>query len=191
MHAADPEMLAHCIAIAVAHDDFDSRALIEIGEKVGFGAVTDHVHFGGNDWLAHPLLFFLVHHAIGTKAKVALLDRVRHASTVNICFAPVVLFIQDGKQEEVGPFIDMGFDDVVCLPEDSLVLSRRLATQFSREHLYVETRTYLGPDRRRMEAPGHTRPDRTGTHDHAQLSVLRTPEHGVQILRRQIVHGHG
>ena len=184
---ADPHVLGHCVAIAVAHDDFDSEALIDIGQKVGFGAVTDFSHFAGNDWHAHPLLFFLVHYGIGTAAKLALLDKVRHASSVNICFAPVVLFLQDGLGEQVLEYVGMGFDDVIILPEDSLVLGTRLATQIGQEHLYVETRTYIGPDRRRMEPKGHTHPERTGQHDYTSLTVLRSPEQGVQILRRQIV----
>lgn len=188
MHAADPLVLAHCAAIAVARDDFDSEALISIGQKVGFGAVADFSHFTHNDWQAHPLLFFMVHYGIGLTAKRALLDRVRHASSVNICFAPIVLFMQDGPGEEVIKYIEMGFDDVICLPEDGHVLSARLATQIGREHLYVETRTYLGPDRRRLEPPGHTHPERTGDHEYARLTLLRNPEEGVQVLRRQVVH---
>ena len=186
-HIADPHLLAHCVAIAVAHDDFDSEALISIGRKVGFGAVADFSHFSGNDWHAHPLLYFLVHYGIGSAAKRALLDKVRHASSVNICFAPVVLFLQGGPAEEALEYIEMGFDDVIRLPEDSHVLSARLATQIGQEHVYIETHSYLGPDRRRMEPPGQSHPGRTGKHDYTNLTLLRSPELGVQILRRQTV----
>lgn len=188
MHAADPLVLAHCAAIAVARDDFDSEALISIGRKVGFGAVADFSHFAGNDWHAHPLLFFLVHYGIGIEAKRALLNKVRRASSVNICFAPVVLFMQDGPGEEAIKYVEMGFDDVICLPEDGHILSARLATQIGREHLYVETRTYLGPDRRRLEPAGHTHPERSGDQEYARLTLMRSPEGGVQVLRRQVVH---
>jgi len=186
MHA-DPLVLAHCAAIALAHDEFDSEALIDIGRKVGFGAVADFSHFAHNDWHAHPLLYFLVHHGIGVAAKRALLDKVRHASSVNICFAPVVLFLQNAAEDEMLHYVEMGFDDVISLPEDSLVLSMRLARQIGHEHHYIETRTYLGPDRRRMEPAGHIHPERTGEHDYTSLTLLRSPETGVHILRRQLV----
>ena len=78
-------------------------------------------------------------------------------------------------------------DDIIRLPEDSHVLSARLATQIGQEHVYIETHSYLGPDRRRMEPPGQSHPGRTGKHDYTNLTLLRSPELGVQILRRQTV----
>ena len=129
----------------------------------------------------------LVHFAIGMEAKRQLLERVRHAGSVNICFAPVVLFLQDGPGDVMLEYIEMGFDDVICLPENSRIVGARLAAQIGQEHTYVETRRYLGPDRRRMELPSHSRPERTDDHDYTNLTVLRTPEMGVQILRRQLI----
>ncbi len=186
-HEADPSVLAHCAAIVVAHDEADTAALINLGEKVGFGMVTSSAQFSGNDWHIHRILYFLVHYGIGTEAKRQLLDRVRHAGSVNICFAPIVLFLQDGPGDEMLEYIEMGFDDVICLPENSHIVSTRLATQIGQEHTYIETRTYLGPDRRRMELPDHMHPGRTGDHDYTNLTLLRTPEMGVQILRRQLI----
>ena len=185
-HEADPGILAHCAAIVVAHDAHDTAALTTLGQKVGFGAVSGSAQFTGNDWHAHRVLFFLVHYGIGLDAKRQLLDKVRHANSINICFAPVVLFLQDGPVDEMLEYIDMGFDDVICLPENSHILSTRLSTQIGREHLYIETRSYLGPDRRRMELAGQSHPERTGGFEHTKLTVLRTPELGVQILRRQL-----
>jgi hypothetical protein len=186
-HESDPGILAHCAAIVVAHDEADTAALISLGEKVGFGMVTGSAQFTGNDWHIHRIVFFLVHFAIGMEAKRQLLNRVRHANSVNICFAPVILFLQDGPGEEMLEYIEMGFDDVICLPENSHVVSTRLATQLEQEHTYIETRTYLGPDRQRMDLPDHIHPGRTDDHDYTNLVVLRTPEMGVQILRRQLI----
>ncbi|KRA42588.1 hypothetical protein ASD80_09100 [Devosia sp. Root635] len=186
-HEADPGVLAHCAAIVVAHDEPDTAALISLGEKVGFGVVSGSADFAGNDWHIHRILFFLVHYGIGMDAKRQLLDRVRHAGSVNICFAPVVLFLQDGPGDEMLEYIEMGFDDVICLPENSHIVSTRLASQIGQEQTYIETRRYLGPDRRRMELPGHSHPERTGDQDHTNLTLLRTPEMGVQILRRQLI----
>lgn len=186
-HAGDPNILVHCAAIAVARDDFDSAALIDIGEKVGFGAVADSACYGDSEWNAFPLLFFLVHHGIGAVAKRALLTKVRGASSVNICFAPIILFLQDGPASTTLDHIEMGFDDVITLPEDSRVLSARLATQIGQEQIYIETRNYLGPDRRRMEPSGQTHPGRMGQEDYTKLTLLRSPELGVHVLRRQLV----
>lgn len=186
MQVDDRFVMAHCIAIAVARDEFDTRALMEIGHKVGFGAVVDFTHFA-NDWHAHPLVFFLVHYGIGVAVKQALLDKVRRASSVNICFAPVVLFLQEGQGDKPLEYIEMGFDDVICLPADSAALSAQLARQIGQEHRYIETRTYLGPDRRRLEPAGYSHPLRTGKYDYTNLIVHRSPQHGVEIRRREPV----
>lgn len=176
-HEPDPGVLARCAAMVIAHDEQDAAALVSLGEKLGFGLVSGSSQFSGNDWHIHHVLFFLVHYGLGMEAKRQLLDRVRHAGSVNICFAPVVLFLQDGSGDEMLEYVSMGFDDVICLPEDSLVLSTRLALQIAQEHVYVETRSYLGPD---------SDPVRTRDHEHTKLTVLRTPEVGVQILRRKL-----
>ena len=182
---ADETGLAACTAIVVAHDDQDGASLVALAKRVGFGSVSsfaDQQAEGGS----HHLVFFLVHYGIGTSAKQALLAKVRSSPSISVSFAPVILFIPDGPGAETLSYIEMGFDDVICLPENSHVLASRLAGQIGKEHLYIETRTYLGPDRRRMELPGHTHPGRTGEFDHTKLWILRSPHEGVQVLRRQL-----
>jgi len=179
--------LAACEAIAVARSEPDCEALMVLARRVGFGAVhgfTDPREASAVQ--AHRLLFFLVHFALTPEAKAQFLRQVRSAATINLCFAPVVVFLPDGPGDRVIEHIRMGFDDVICLPENSRVLAARLAAQIGQEQLYIETRTYLGPDRRRMELADHTHPARTGDTEHTRLTILRTPEHGVQVLRRQV-----
>lgn len=185
---AVPNLLTNCAAMVVAHDRAGSATLISMGHKVGFGAVGDSSNFV-NDWNVHKLLFVLVHYDLGNDAKQQLLDSIRHAGSTDVSFAPVILFLPDGPFDEILQYIEMGFDDVICLPEKSHVLATRLGKQVGQEHTYIETRTYLGPDRRRMELSGHNPAahTRTGDRDHTNLTVLRSPDQGVQILRRQLV----
>ncbi|ODT78414.1 MAG: hypothetical protein ABS76_23775 [Pelagibacterium sp. SCN 64-44] len=179
--------LAKCSAIALARNEPDCEALMTLARKVGFGSVhgfTDPQQAGAVP--SHNLLFFLVHFALPEDAKKRFLEQLRSAATINVCFAPVAVFLPDGPGDRVIEHIEMGFDDVICLPENSRVLAARLAAQVGRELLYIETHSYLGPDRRRMELPGQVHPARTGDTEHTRLTILRTPEHGVQILRRQV-----
>lgn len=178
-------LLDTCAAIVVAHDEHDSAALVALGERVGFGSVTPFSESQTDD-PAHKVPFFLVHYGLGNAAKKLLLSRLRSAPTNNVRFAPVILFIPDGPSEEILFYIGMGFDDVICLPENSHILASRLATQLGQEHVFIETRTYLGPDRRRMELPGHTHPDRVGDYEHTKLTIVRKPGIGVEIARRQL-----
>lgn len=179
--------LAACSAIALARSEPDCEALMALARKVGFGSVHGFTDADkASDVPSHKLLFFLLHFALAPETKKQFLRQVRGAASVNLCFAPVVMFLPDGPGDRVLEHIEMGFDDVICLPENSRILAARLSAQIGQEQLYIETRTYLGPDRRRMELPDHTHPARTGDTEHTRLTILRTPEHGAQVLRRQV-----
>lgn len=185
-HAPDSDLLADCAAIVVAHDKHDCAALLSLGAKVGFGSVTTYADAEAAGKSAHRLLFFLVHFGIGLAAKKQLLAELRGSPFDNIRFAPVVVFVPDGPGDDMLLHIEMGFDDVICLPENSHVLSSRLSGQIGQEHLFIETESYLGPDRRRMELPGQSHPGRTGGFEHTRLTILRTAEAGVRVVRRQL-----
>lgn len=183
---AETGLLSACAAVVVAHNERDSATLVALGGRVGFASVTPFSQVTLADDPAHHMPFFLVHYGLGNAAKKLLLSRLRSAPSNNVRFAPVVLFIPDGPSEEILFYIGMGFDDVICLPENSHILASRLSTQIGQEHMFIETRTYLGPDRRRMELPGQTHPDRTGDFEHTKLTIIRKPGIGVQVVRRQL-----
>ena len=184
--SAETGLLRGCAAIVVAHDEREGASLLALAERVGFGSVTtlsEAPHGADPD---HSLTFFLMHYGLGNAAKKLLLSRLRGTPSDNVRFAPIVLFLPDGPSEEILFYIGMGFDDVICLPENSHIVASRLATQIGQEHLYIETRTYLGPDRRRMELPGDTHPDREGDYEHTKLTIVRRPGVGVKVVRRQL-----
>lgn len=185
--AGDPDVLAHCAAIVLAKDERDCAALMRLAEKLRFGAVVAHSPALGHDRFDHRLVFFLVHFDFEPEAKKKLLFDLRHAGSVSLCFAPVVLFLRAGSPEEIQAHIEMGFDDVISVPQDGRAMATRLAAQIGQEHLYIETRNYLGPDRHRRDQPGRSQVQRKQGEKHARLTILRTPEAGVHIVRRQTV----
>lgn len=189
MHAqaGDPDVLAHCVAIVLAKDERDCAALMRLAEKLRFGAVVAHSPILGHDRFDHRLVYYLVHFDYADEDKRKLLFDLRHAGSVSLCFAPVVLFLRDGSAEDIQAHIEMGFDEVISVPEDGRTMATRLAAQIGHEHLYIETRNYLGPDRHRRDKPGHGQVHRKQGEKHARLTILRTPEAGVHIVRRQTV----
>lgn len=184
--SAETGLLGGCDAIVVAHDEHEGASLLALAERVGFGSVTTLSEAPHGASADHALTFFLMHYGLGNAAKKLLLSRLRSMPSDNVRYAPVVLFIPDGPSEEILFYIGMGFDDVICLPENSHIVASRLATQIGQEHLYIETRTYLGPDRRRMELPGDTHPEREGDYEHTKLTIVRKPGAGVKVIRRQL-----
>lgn len=188
MHAPDPTVLAHCVAIVLAKDERDGAALMRLAEKLRFGAVVAHSPALGHDRFDHRLIFYLVHFDYDVEGMQKLLYDLRHGGSVSVSFAPVVLFLRQGSAEDIQHHVEMGFDEVISVPEEGRVIATKLAAQIGQEHLYIETRNYLGPDRHRLDSPGHKRKP---MEEHAQLTILRTPETGVHIVRRQVVaKGH-
>lgn len=179
-------MLAHCVAIVHARDEANAIALMRLAEKLRFGAIVAASPKLGHERFDHRLVFCLVHFDIDAEARKKLVFDLRHAASVSLAYAPIVLFLRDATPEEITDNIELGFDDVISVPEDSIVVGGRLATQIGQHHLYVETRHYLGPDRHRLDKPG-VGARRKPEEEHAQLTILRTPEGGVQIIRRQVV----
>lgn len=188
MHAADPSVLAHCVAIVLARDERDGAALMRLAEQLRFGAILAHGATPPPSQFHHRLVFYLVHFDYDLAGKQKLLFDLRHAPSVSLSFAPVVLFLRQAADDEVLHNIELGFDDVITVPEDALVIGRRLAAQIGQEHLYIETRHYLGPDRHRLDHAAQRRPVRQALEEHAQLTIMRRPETGVHIVRRQVVH---
>ena len=90
MHASDPSILAHCVAIVLARDERDGAALMRLAEKLRFGAIVAHSPALGHERFAHRLVFYLVHFDFEPEAMDKLLFDLRHAGSVSLSFAPVV-----------------------------------------------------------------------------------------------------
>ncbi|UYO00650.1 MAG: hypothetical protein KIT02_05400 [Devosia sp.] len=100
--------------------------------------------------------------------------------------APVVLVAQDCDLDTFLGYVEMGFDDILCLPDNVDLLIDRLAAQFNTDYIYVETDSYFGPDRRRMEVPDASHPARvSNAHLHTRLTIHRTLADGPMIVQKQ------
>jgi hypothetical protein len=182
-----PTALRECKAIIVANDVYGRSELMQLARKMDFGQVVslDMVDAGSDD---EPLVvFFLVHYHIGLEAKKRLVAQLRDSSLDQVRFAPIITFLPDGPSEDVLAHIEMGFDDVISLPENRHVLQSRLISQIGTDHLYIETVDYLGPDRRRMEPPNQqVIGRRQGHYDHSRLTIHRSVKEGIAIVRREV-----
>lgn len=184
-------MLRTCGAMVVAATAADDAALVELGRLIGFGAVESGLS-PTETVASYPVVFFLVHVGLPESAKIALLERLRRSGTDRLRYAPAILMTQDGPAETVLRHIDMGFDDVVIVPERRDVLLGRLAKQLTSPPPYIRTSNYLGPDRRRMEKPEDPGdPRRTGSHPFSRLTIRRDPAIGNMVARREIFGGSG
>ncbi|KKC39587.1 hypothetical protein WH87_05310 [Devosia epidermidihirudinis] len=156
---------------------------MSLGQRIGFGTVVDHSDYSQIEPLQLP--FFLMHYAISDPAKAQLLHALRRSPQFNVRFAPIILIMPDGPLDLVH-YIEMGFDDVICLPEKAPILTARFNNQLGQEKLFIEAEGYLGPDRRRM-AGGDAANRRTADTTHTRIIIVRQPGRGVSVLKRQLV----
>ncbi len=182
-----PTMLGNCKAIIVANEAHGRVELMQLARKMGFGQVVSHDTVDGGSDDEPLVVFFLVHYNISVAAKQRLLAQLRVSSLDQVRFAPIITFLPDGPSEDVLAHIEMGFDDVISLPENQHILQSRLTSQIGNDQLYIETANYLGPDRRRMERSGHQYSGRRqGNFDHSRLTIHRSVKEGIAVVRREV-----
>jgi len=177
-------MLSDCNAFIVAPSGEETGQLERLAERVGFGDIASPVspHRTG-----HLLTFFILHYRLSEAAMQRVIDEVRGSPDAETRYAPIVLFTDDCPVDRLLDYIQLGFDDVIALPEKREVLEARLSAQLNIDHVYFETDSYLGPDRRRMELPDHRDERRTGTTPFTTLVVRRDPARGVSVQRRHTI----
>lgn len=179
--------LSRCQALIAAHGEQHTKMMMGLCRSVGFTQAADLMQSGLGALTPGTVLYILVHYEMGDEAKRKLIEAIRGAPDFNICFAPIILFLPDGPYEDVLKYVEMGFDDVVCLPEKRDILHARLEHQLISEQIYIQTPTYIGPDRRRMELPGASHPQRTGTHQFGKITIKRIPGAGIKVTSRQTI----
>jgi hypothetical protein len=120
---------------------------------------------------------------------VSVRDVIRHSDDDNVRFSPIILFADECDFDTYVRYVKLGFDDVLTLPDKRDMLIARLENQITSEHTYFETDNYLGPDRRRLELPGHTDPRRGGSdsRSYAKHLVQRSVTIGSRSARTELL----
>jgi len=133
-----------------------------------------------------PNLFFLLHFGTEDAEKADMLARLRRYPSPRVRLAPIILVAQDCDADTFLRYVQMGFDDILCLPDSAELLVDRLIGQLNHDIVYIETADYLGPDRRRMELPGAGHANRvSNAHLHTRLIIHRSLSNGPAVLQRQ------
>lgn len=178
-------MLTKCRALLLADTPAGTHALDRFARHVGFS----HSGPPGRslaDVAREIPIFFFMQQGMPDALMMATIRWVRGHHQPVVQYAPIIVIANDGPAEETLKYVHMGCDDVIVMPEEHDVLVSRLKVYVTDEQLYFETPTYLGPDRRRMEAPDGTRDERlAGSSAHRRLTIRRVPGHGVFVLHSE------
>lgn len=176
-------MLTKCRALVLADTPGRAHALSGFAHHVGFVDVSPPPRSLASLAPEVPV-FFLLHDEMDEALQKASIEWVRGHKQPVIRFAPILVIATDVPYETVLKYVRMGCDDVISIPDDRDELVARAQSQLKQEHVYYETPSYLGPDRRRMEVPaddaGVNRRETSAVH--TRMLIRRAPGYGAFIV---------
>lgn len=172
-------------ALIVGPRDGAGAALLDLARAVGFTTVQRYQGLARAEGLIArtPLLFFLCSPVRDVRTLKPMADAIRFSPSFRLRFLPLIYFARDPSLETVKHCIAMGFDDVIALPIAGDDVGGRIDRQIERTHIYYETATYFGPDRRNRTggAPRSTDSDHGGGR-FRRIEIRRNPETGVEMV---------
>lgn len=175
-------MFEHCRAFIAADNPNVAEILGLTARSLGFGEIASQYPRVAMRGARIALTYFFADARTGDNALLELLDTVREQKGHKLCFSPVVLFTADDSPRVELKYTRFGFDDVIALPLAQDVLAERLAQQLERPQLYIETKDYLGPDRRRLDYGAELR---IAASPYTQVLFERDPRHGIRVRERE------
>jgi DNA-binding response OmpR family regulator len=180
-------MFESCRAYVMAANLRDSLVLETAAHHLGFGEVIcglgGAAHAGRS---ATTITYFFLDYRMRDEELVDTIAAIREERSSRLCYSPIILLTADRAAETVLRYVRFGFDDVISLPARRDELAERLADQLHAEQVYIETKDYFGPDRRRLDRGAELR---LGISPHTRLVFERDPRRGIKVLHRE-VRGH-
>lgn len=176
-------MLTRSRALILADTPARAHSLSRFAHHVGFVEVSPPARSLASLAPEVPVFFFM-HDEMDEALQQASIEWVRGHEQPVIRFAPIIVIAGDIQFEAILKYVRMGCDDIISVPDDREELVSRVQSQLKQAHVYIETETYLGPDRRRMELPA-AQPgvNRRGLSTlHTRMIIRRAPGHGAFIV---------
>lgn len=174
-------MFEQCRAFIVATTQAESRVLELMAQHLGFGGITSSTGEARGSVRAN-VTFFFVGHRMDDPAMADVIEAVREDHRGKLSYSPILLFTEDGSTACKRKYVHFGFDDVIELPAPRDTLVSRIGAQLYSDQLYVETKDYFGPDRRRLDSGAELR---IGASAYTQVLFERDPRRGIHVISRE------
>ncbi|WEJ58427.1 hypothetical protein [Devosia sp. FJ2-5-3] len=163
-------------------------ALFDLVNKLGFAGVSS---FRGIEQVAeqtqrNPICFILCSSVSDPAHLRPIAEAVRFCALPRVRFSPLVYLADEPSIETTIACVNMGFDDIVALPQSSAQLRDRLERQLGQVKIYYEASGYFGPDRRRNLVPKRVGLETRQGGPFRRLEVIRDLQSGVSVLRDEI-----
>lgn len=175
--------LEKCSGLIICREAYKATQMLELADDLGFGACA--LHSDADQVINSFMPFYLVDDGIPDAIKLRIVQSLRASDEPRKKYAPVILLLPRGPAYKSIFYFEMGFDDVLFLTDGLASMRARLAEQLAREVVFIETKHYFGPDRRRVERVSRGDPRRRpGGSTHTKLVVFRDPLTGPRVERR-------
>lgn len=176
-------------AFVVGPRDGAGAAIVELARDAGLSPVD--YYSGPEQALAQarttPVCFFLVSSTVPKSAISAFVTDIRHHPDRLFRFSPVLFVCEDPSPRTISFCLQAGFDDIIAPPFTPPKIRARMKAQLNTPHLYFQTPTYFGPDRRRGEADRDDAGNRRGEVGAVRMfEVKRDPGLGMRVLNRRL-----
>lgn len=173
-------------AYVVGPGDAAWQTLFDMAGDLGFAGVSDYRGLSQVEQQAGetPVCYFLFSATTDLRDIRPVADAIRFSSSRTIRFSPMVYCAEEPSMDTIMACINMGFDDIVALPQSGPKLRQRLARQIGHSMVFYETAGYFGPDRRNRVAALKPHPvtNRIGG-PFRRLEITRNLLDGVSVLR--------
>lgn len=176
-------------AYIVGPQDATWSRLFGIVSEIGFRGVSS---YRGLSQVAQqasdtPLCYFLFSGVPNIADLRQVARDIRYAANPAVRFSPMVYCAEDLSLEATIGCINLGFDDVIALPQSEAALRTRLQRQVGKHVVFYEAAGYFGPDRRNRVS-SMTRGDRPGRPGgpFRRLEITRHVLEGISIQRDEL-----
>jgi hypothetical protein len=172
-------------AYVVGPQDRAWTSLFDMVSNLGFAGVSSYRGLSQVEQQAGetPVCYFLFSAVDDVAQLRALAGAIRFCPVGEIRYSPMVYCAEDASLETIVSCINMGFDDIVVLPQTSSGLESRLARQLHETRVFYQTQSYFGPDRRNRVARRPQNHPNTPGGAFRRLEIMRDPDKGVLLQR--------
>lgn len=157
--------------------------LIALARSLGFSRVEP---YSGIEIMlqraeATPLIYVLCAAVPDVSKLKPTAKLLRSSPDYRLRFAPLIYFPPEPSIETIKACIGMGFDDVIAMPYSGNDLGQRIGRQIGGTHIYYETPTYFGPDRRNRVGETRSSESDHGGGEYRRMEIRRS-EAGIDVL---------
>ncbi len=157
--------------------------LIALARSLGFSRVEP---YSGIEIMlqraeATPLIYVLCAAVPDVSKLKPTAKLLRSSPDYRLRFAPLIYFPPEPSIETIKACIGMGFDDVIAMPYSGNDLGQRIGRQIGGTHIYYETPTYFGPDRRNRVGETRSSESDPGGGEYRRMEIRRS-EAGIDVL---------